>query len=163
VRKAFAASRESVQPMSAWASGFRAEVAPHAAKARALAGEQRGARPFVLVVEDDAFAAKLIGKALEHPAFDLQYASNAPAVLSLVRAARPLVILMDVNLPGMDGLSLTEWLKASPTLAQIPVIMLTGDTRRETIDRSKNAGAVGFIVKPFTRDGLLGKLAPYLP
>lgn len=162
-RQAIAASRDSVAPMSAWANGFRAEVAPHAARARALAGRPADARPFVLVVEDDAFAAKLIGKALEHPAFEVRAVSNAPAVLSLLRSAKPLVILMDVNLPGMDGLSLTEWLKASPTLAQIPVIMLTGDSRRETIDRSKTAGAAGFIVKPFTRDGLLAKLARYLP
>ena len=161
-RRALGQAREGIAPLLDWADGFRAEVAPHVADMRARAERMPGARPTVLVVEDDAFAAKLIAKALENQAFDLEHAASAPAVLTLLRTLRPRVILMDVNMPGMDGLALTEWLKASPTLAAIPVIMLTGDARRETIERSKAVGAAGFIVKPFTRDGLLAKLAPFV-
>ena len=66
---------------------------------------------------------------------------------------------MDINLPGMDGLALTQWLKASPTFAHIPVIMLTGEATRESIERSKAVGAADFIVKPFSREALLAKLS----
>ncbi|MEO8524667.1 MAG: response regulator [Caldimonas sp.] len=62
----------------------------------------------------------------------------------------------------MDGVALTEWLQSGPTYKQIPVIMLTGAARRETIERSMSAGAAGFIVKPFTRDNLLNKLARFV-
>ncbi|MEO7057292.1 MAG: response regulator [Caldimonas sp.] len=151
-----------VAPLGKWAAGFRDEVATHVAEMRVRADKAVPMRSVVLVVEDDAFATQLIAKALEKQSFDLAFAASAPAVLVLLRRIVPTVILMDVNMPGMDGLALTEWLKSSPTLSHIPVIMLTGDARRETIARSKAVGAAGFIVKPFTRDGLLAKLAPFL-
>ena len=162
VRRSIETARDGIAPLLDWADGFRAEVAPHVAEMRTRADRVPAARPAVLVVEDDAFAAKLIAKALEQQPFDLEYAANAPAVLTLLRRIKPRVILMDINMPGMDGLALTEFLKASATHASIPVLMLTGDARRETIERSKAVGAAGFIVKPFTRDGLLAKLAPFL-
>jgi CheY-like chemotaxis protein len=159
VKRALAASRDSLAPVSEWAQGFRADVATHVTDARALARKLQPPRPLVLIVEDDAFAARLIGKALEQQPYDLEFAVDAPGVLALLRRRHPAVILMDINLPGMDGLSLTEWLKASPTLAYIPVMMLTGEAKRETIERSKAAGAAGFIVKPFTREVLLDRLS----
>jgi CheY-like chemotaxis protein len=158
VKRALAASRSKLAPMAEWADGFRSDVAPYLAGANALAGKLQPRRPIVLVVEDDAFAAKLIGKALEQQSFDLEFATAAPAVIEFLRRVHPMAILMDVNLPGMDGLSLTEWLKASPTLAHIPVLILTGEATREIIERSKTVGATGFIVKPFTREALLAKL-----
>ncbi len=151
-----------VAPLATWAEGFREEVAPRVAEMRSRAEKAVPARPIVFVVDDDAFATRLIAKALEKQAFDLEFAASAHAVLVLLRHIVPAVILMDVNMPGMDGLALTEWLKSNPSLANIPVIMLTGDARRETIARSKAVGAAGFIVKPFTRDGLLAKLAPFI-
>src|SRR5450755_80651 len=159
VRRALAASRESLAPISEWAKGFRSEVASHVADAHALAGKLEPRRQVILVVEDDAFAAKLIGKALDQQNFDVEFAAQAEAVFELLRRVRPAAILMDINLPGMDGLALTEWLKASPTFAHIPVLMLTGEATRETIERSKAVGAADFIVKPFSRDALLAKLA----
>jgi len=158
-RQALDASRAHLAPMSAWADDFRAELAPHVARANEGA---EGKRPIVLVVEDDAFAAKLIVKTLEAQPYDIELAADAHAALVALRRARPRLILMDVNLPGMDGMALTEWLKSSAAHKAIPVIMLTSEARRETIERSKAAGAAGFIVKPFTRDALIAKLAPFM-
>ena len=70
---------------------------------------------------------------------------------------------MDVRLPGGDGVALTEQIKSTPELASIPVVMLTGEARFETLVRSMEAGAADFIVKPFTRDALVAKLGKYLP
>ena len=70
---------------------------------------------------------------------------------------------MDVMLPGGDGVALTEQIKAAPDLAAIPVVMLTGEARLDTLVRSMEAGAADFIVKPFTREALLAKLSKYLP
>jgi PleD family two-component response regulator len=157
VKRALAASRENLVPMSAWAAGFRAEVGPHVADAALLASKVASHR-VVLVVEDDAFAAKMIVKALDG-AFSVRVATEAPGLFELLRGTTPAVILMDINLPGMDGLALTQWLKASPTFSHIPVVMLTGEATRESIERSKAVGAADFIVKPFSRDALLAKLA----
>ncbi len=156
VKRALAASRENLAPISEWAAGFRSEVVPHVADAALLASKV-ASRGVVLVVEDDAFAAKIIAKALEQ-AFSVRLAADAPAMFELLRGERPAAILMDIHLPGMDGLALTEWLKASPTFSHIPVIMLTGEATRESIERSKAVGAADFIVKPFSRDLLLAKL-----
>jgi CheY-like chemotaxis protein len=116
----------------------------------------------VLVVEDDPLAFELVAKALSEEGMTVRHACDAPAAKALLRTWRPDVVLMDIGLPGMDGLTLTAWLKSAPSLAAIPVVMLTGEARRETIERSRQARADGFIVKPFTRQGLLAKLQPYL-
>ncbi len=162
LRRALTASQEDMKPVSAWAEKLGAAVAPHMAGLRDLAEHMQLSRPMVLVVDDDAFAAKLIVKALEHQPWDIVFAADASRALTLLKRARPNVILMDVNMPGMDGLELTERLKATPALADIPVLMLTGEARRETLERSRAAGAAGFIVKPFTRDGLVAKLKPFM-
>jgi CheY-like chemotaxis protein len=160
VKSALAASRESLVPMSEWAAAFRSDVGPHVADAASLANKVKP-RPIVFVVEDDAFAAKVICKSLEDTC-RVEVAVQAKALFELLRRMRPAAILMDINLPGMDGLTLTEWLKASPTLADIPVVMLTGEATRESLERSKAVGAADFIVKPCTRDALLAKLSRYL-
>ena len=156
VKRAVEASQQTLAPMSAWSAGFRSEVVPHIADAALLASKVVPRR-VVLVVEDDASAAKLITKALAD-GFTVRVAAEAPALFELLRGTPPAAILMDIHLPGMDGLALTQWLKASPTFAHIPVIMLTGEATRESIERSKAVGACDFIVKPFSRDALLAKL-----
>jgi CheY-like chemotaxis protein len=116
----------------------------------------------ILVVEDDPFAFELVAQALAVEGVTVRHACDAPSARALLRESRPALVLMDIGLPGMDGLALTAWLKSVPALADIPVVMLTGEARRETIERSRQARADGFIVKPFTREGLLAKLQPYL-
>ena len=66
-------------------------------------------------------------------------------------------------MPGMDGIELTRQLKASPEFSQIPVVMMTGNSRKETISDSIGAGAASFIVKPVNRAALEAKLSKVLP
>jgi DNA-binding response OmpR family regulator len=70
---------------------------------------------------------------------------------------------MDVRLAGKDGVALTRRLKASSDMADIPIVMMTGDARRETLVDSMQAGAAGFVVKPVTRAALQAKLDKILP
>jgi two-component system chemotaxis response regulator CheY len=141
---------------------WRLPMAVHAA-AVALRETAVGRRQTILVVDDDAFVAKLIGKALAGALpVETEFAESATAGLAFLRRMKPALILMDVNMPGMDGVSMTEWLKSTPSLARIPVIMLTGDATRETIERSRAAGAADFIVKPFSRDGLIAKISRHV-
>ena len=132
--------------------------------AEAPAGEPEGAagRAVVLVVEDDALAAEFIRVALQDSPVEVVLASDAASLLAAMKTVQPALILMDIHLPGMDGLALTERLKARPSLADIPVVVLTGDARIETVTRSRAVGAAGFLVKPFSREALLAKITPLL-
>ncbi len=121
------------------------------------------ARPIVLVVEDDTFSHQLIAITLETRGVDLVFETDGSTALERIGAVQPDLVLMDVMLPGRDGVDLTQSLKADPALAGIPVVMLTGEARREVLVRSMEAGAADFIVKPFTPDALIAKLAKYLP
>ena len=142
--------------------GWRLPMAVHVAAA-ALRDASVGRRQTILVVDDDTFVSRLIGKALAGALpVEIEFAASATAGLAFLRRMTPALILMDVNMPGMDGVSMTEWLKSTPSLARIPVVMLTGDARRETIERARLAGAADFIVKPFTRESLLSKIAKYV-
>lgn len=115
------------------------------------------------VSEDDEALHALVAAMLEPERVDLVFESDGAAALERIRAIGPDLVLMDIVLPGSDGVAITERLKATPGLASIPVVMLTGEARFETLVRSMQAGAADFIVKPFTRDALVAKLSKFLP
>jgi CheY-like chemotaxis protein len=125
---------------------------------RALADKVAQIRPLVMVVDDDALARQLIASTLDSQAFDLRFAGDGIEALYQLRRLRPDVILTDVRMPGLDGVSLTQRLKAEPLLARIPIIMMTGDSRRETLASSINVGAAAFLLKPYTRERLTAKI-----
>ena len=119
-------------------------------------------RPVVLVVEDDEVLHTLIAAMLaDH--VELVFETDGAAALGRIEAVCPDLVLMDIVLPGGDGVVLTEEIKSTPGLSPIPVVMLTGDARVDTLVRSVHAGAADFIVKPFTREALVAKLSKYLP
>jgi PleD family two-component response regulator len=162
VSSAFKAGAEGIAPIAAWPGQVQERLAPHMAGMRGFAKRVGELRWNVMVVEDDEFARKLIATALQEEAYELVFAPDGAAALAELRRARPDLILMDINLPDMDGVTLTRNLKAVAHLADIPVLMLTGDARRETLASSISAGAAGFIVKPFTRESLVAKLSRFL-
>lgn len=141
-----------------WARALKAEIEPALAGTRELGVQVRKILPTVLVVEDDDFTRQLIRRTLDPLTWTVEFVGDAPSALGTLRRLRPDVVLMDIRLPGMDGLALTRHLKANKHLAGIPVIMMTGDARRETLLAAMEAGAAEFVVKPFTRESLTGKI-----
>lgn len=142
---------------------LRTKLAPALAGTRPLADASRKIRPIVLVADDDEHSRRMVQAAIDPQRWELAVAVDGAAALGQLRSMRPDVILMDVRLPGMDGVALTRHLKASPLLRSIPVVMMTGDARRETLLSSMEAGAVAFVVKPVTRLGLDAKLDKIIP
>ena len=120
-------------------------------------------RPVVVIVEDDEVLHTLLAGMLESEALDLVFETDGAAAFDRIHAIGPDLVLMDVMLPGGDGVALTEQIKSTPDLAATPVVMLSGEARLDTLVRSMQAGAADFIVKPFTRESLLAKLTKYLP
>jgi len=120
-------------------------------------------RATVLLVEDDEVLHTLVAAMLDSEPVDLVFEADGALALDRIRALEPDLVLMDIVLPGGNGVAITEQLKGMPELAAIPVVMLTGEARLETLVRSMEAGAADFVVKPFTREALLAKVAKYLP
>ena len=163
IKLARRASMLEIESMRARARSLKDKLEPSLAGARSLVDELRKLKPVVMIVEDDEFARELVCKALDPQCWDVVFAADGPEALNQLRRMRPDVILMDIRLPGIDGLSLTHRLKASPHLADIPIIMMTGDARRETFLSSLAAGAAGYVVKPYTRAVLTEKLQKLFP
>ncbi|MDJ0885149.1 MAG: response regulator, partial [Desulfobacterales bacterium] len=118
----------------------------------------------VLVIEDDHLNMKLMRGLLGLGGYRMLEAAEAESGLRMAAEHRPDLILMDVNLPGLDGLSATRRLKADPELATIPVIALTGLAMEGDREKALEAGCGDYITKPInTRsflDGLGALLTP---
>lgn len=90
-------------------------------------------------------------------------AENAEDGLSLIRAERPDLILMDIQLPGMDGLAATRIIKSDPAIKDIPVIAITSYAMQDDDKKAKEAGCNDYITKPIDQKGFLKMISQYLP
>lgn len=103
----------------------------------------------VLYIEDNPVNAKLVGKALEaRPGVKLLIAGSAEEGLPIAQAQLPDMILMDIQLPGMDGIAATSVLQASEQTRHIPVVGLSANAMQKDIDRALDAGCCAYLSKP---------------
>jgi two-component system cell cycle response regulator DivK len=116
----------------------------------------------ILAVEDDAIILNLIVILLERAGYEVFRAASAEEGISLAKSHTPDLILMDVALPGLDGLEATRLLKSAKETSGIPVIALTAQAMKEDIDNAYRAGCDGFIVKPISTVGFLEQVAHFL-
>jgi two-component system, cell cycle response regulator DivK len=90
-------------------------------------------------------------------------AENGEAALAAIAKQRPDLILMDIQLPIMDGYTATNQIKADPALRSIPIIAVTSYALAGEEKRARAAGCDDFVTKPFSPRQLLGKIRQYLP
>ncbi len=102
----------------------------------------------VLVVEDNELNMELICEVLELAGFEVLRAAEARSALTIATEHRPDLILMDIQLPGMDGLDATRALKADPATASIPVAAVTSHAMQGERERAVEAGCTGYFSKP---------------
>lgn len=102
----------------------------------------------VLVIEDDAVDRKLVGAVLRFDGHSVQDGSSAQEAAEAVRRDPPDVILLDLRLPGMDGLALARQIKSDPTTRDIPIIAVTAYPERYPRQALLDAGCEAWIVKP---------------
>jgi len=119
--------------------------------------------PLVLVVEDNVMNHKLMRDILEIR-FDVLEAHSAEDALVLLQDCRPDLILMDLQLPGMDGLSLTRLLKQDAAFRATPVVAVSAYAMKYNIEQALDAGCVEYVTKPLTEDpfAFVDRLAHYL-
>ncbi len=107
----------------------------------------------ILVVEDNPINMDLVVDILELAGYVVIQAANAEAGIELANQKKPDLILMDISLPGMDGLEATRILKSRPDTAIIPVVALTAHAMKGDNKKIQEAGCSGHITKPIdTRD-----------
>jgi len=109
------------------------------------------------VVDDDEFQHKLVARLLQESGAELIFALNSMDALAVIRSRRPELIFMDIDLPDLSGIETTRRIKAIEAFASIPVVMITGHSKRDVVVESLRAGACDFVVKPFDRTTLLKK------
>ena len=112
----------------------------------------------VLIVEDNPTNMKLADLLLRSAGHTVLTAVDAETGLTLARVDQPDLILMDIQLPGMDGLAATALLKHDPLTASIPIIALTAMAMREDQERTHLAGCDAYITKPLRRRELYASI-----
>jgi CheY-like chemotaxis protein len=116
----------------------------------------------ILIVEDNPANLLLARVMLERSGWRIVEARSTDEAQQVLRSMTPNVILMDVGLPGRDGLSLTSELKAAPETRAIPIVALTAHAMQSDRDRAYAAGCDGYLSKPFKAQQLRDEIARVL-
>jgi len=103
----------------------------------------------ILAVDDSPSMRDMVRIALTGAGFEVTQAADAQEALKLARASSFDLVLSDVNMPGMDGIELIRALRAEGTYRHTPILMLTTESSADRKRAGKEAGATGWIVKPF--------------
>ncbi|MGM8227120.1 EAL domain-containing protein [Cellvibrio sp. ARAG 10.3] len=116
------------------------------------------AKGTVLIVEDHEFQRRIQSKILREEGYTIVSAANAVEAMKVLRNLRPLLILLDIDLPDLDGLQLTRRLRSTAIFKHTPVVIVSGVNDKATIEKSLSAGATMFLAKPFDRKALIDKV-----
>ncbi len=103
----------------------------------------------ILVVDDDYLNREVLQAHMENAHYNVILANSGAKALEMAAAQQPDIILMDVNMPGLSGYSVCLQLKKSPVTQHIPILLMTAMDDEETIAQAAQAGADGFVSKPF--------------
>jgi two-component system cell cycle response regulator DivK len=116
----------------------------------------------ILYVEDNVDNRTLVRRVLTAEGYSIIEAVNATQALEILRNTKPSLILMDINMPDIDGYTLTAQIKDTPGLELIPIIALTANVMRGDRERSLEAGCDGYIQKPIDIDALSEQVERFL-
>lgn len=116
----------------------------------------------VMLVEDNEMNSRLVKFVLERDGFNVEIAPTAEEAIRNAEGLNPDIILMDIQLPGMDGLQATRILKQNPNTAAIPIVAITAHAMRGDEERIRAAGCEGYIPKPINTRELSATVASYM-
>jgi two-component system, cell cycle response regulator DivK len=117
----------------------------------------------VLVVEDNPLNLKLIRDVLQYRGFDVLTAVTGEEGVATVSGAAPDLVLMDLQLPGIDGYQALRQIRADPHRGKVPVVAVTAFAMKSDIEQAAAAGFDGYIAKPIDVRALPDQLARFLP
>ena len=112
-----------------------------------MSGEP-SSRPIAIIADDEELGRLLLAESAAATGLEVRAFDNGPAALEASLAQDVAVVLLDVDMPGMDGYSVCRRLRAEPRLATVPIVMVTGHEDAVAINLAFEAGATDFISKP---------------
>lgn len=115
-------------------------------------------KPVVLVVDDEEYIREMLNLMLQLHGFQVEEAEDGKDALRTIQAKKPDVIIMDVMMPNMDGISLCKALRNDPATADLPIIMLSGKTNFNAEQDGLDAGANIYMFKPMKTDALIANI-----
>ena len=116
----------------------------------------------ILYVEDNIDNRTLVRRVLLSEDYSLIEATNAAEALKVLESTKPDLILMDINMPDMDGYTLTAKIKALPGFQRVPILALTANVMRGDKEKTLEAGCDGYIQKPLDIDQLIKEVERFL-
>ena len=117
----------------------------------------------VLAVDDSKTMRDMVSFTLKNAGHDVIEATDGKHALSLAEGARVDLVITDVNMPNMDGITLVKSLRALPSYKSTPILVLTTEADATKKNQGREAGATGWIVKPFSPDKLLQVISKVCP
>lgn len=118
--------------------------------------------PTVMIVDDEQKVRDLLGFRLQLLGYRVVIAENGAEALTKAEAHRPDLIILDVTMPGLDGVTVCSRLKKSETLGDVPIVMLTARSEAEDLNKAMAAGADDYVVKPYEPRVLQMKIQQHL-
>jgi len=117
----------------------------------------------ILYVEDNEFNRKIVRQLLAQTNYRLREATDGEMGIAAAQQEPPDLILMDVQLPKITGLEATRRLRSDPRTATIPIIVITSYALSGDAQKAKDAGATGYLAKPYSPRDLLARIREILP
>ncbi len=124
----------------------------------AIAGE----KDRIVVVEDSPILCKIYANILSRFGYDYRIITDSRKAIEGITSFQPHLVLMDQNMPDINGMELTSMLKGNEELVNIPIIMVTSDTKKKSILKALEHGVVDFLTKPFDEEVLLARMRAHL-
>ena len=116
----------------------------------------------ILLVEDNQRNAYLMRFILEHAGYGVEHAVDGPSALEQVEQGRYSLVILDIQLPGMDGYSLAGHLRAHPRASRLPIIAVTSHAMAGDRERALSAGCHGYVEKPINPDSFVEEIRAIL-
>ena len=115
----------------------------------------------ILIVDDEATNIDIVSELL-HSIYEIRVSTNGNTALEMIKKEKPDLILLDINMPQMNGYEVADKLKSSKKTADIPFIFITGKNDPKSMLAGFNKGAVDYISKPFSKEELLARIETHL-
>jgi CheY-like chemotaxis protein len=116
----------------------------------------------ILLVEDNEVNRRLAGFLLRSHGYQVREATTALAAFEIIEKERPDLIVMDIQLPGMDGLEATRKIKEQPATADIPIIAVTSYAMKGDREKALAAGCAGYVTKPIDKNTFIQEVAAHV-
>ncbi len=118
---------------------------------------------FVLIVDDEPMIATLLRPVLKENGYDVEAVKSGEECLDYLGVRRPDIIILDIDMPGIDGIETCKKIRADVRGGKVPVIFLTGLKTGEKVKAAMAAGGNDFVVKPFEAATVLARIRKHLP